>query len=754
MKQSSAYELERPVSTTGGLLGSAGATGLHEMLAMFRRQRWLIILITVFGTAAAAFVGWSRMPVYTATAEVIIAPQRSDLVDPEARGSSLDYEPREIATQMALTRSADFLREVIETLKLQEDVAFRHELRKPEPSLAGQSEAVWQSLVQSLPEAWMVDRGLADEERARPAEAQANAVWSLEAMKRISEHLHLRHASDSFTVYFSFKATDPDLSARIANGIAEGFVRERRDVKLQAMQQGADWLAQQVDHLRDELLEAEEAVERFRTENDLGAEGDSAAEVQLSDLNLKLIAVRTELADKEARLKQLREMQTGGEDMKTMMQIASSPELDELRRREAEISREEADLRTEYGPRHPRWLAFKAERIRVRERLSEAIDGIIRGLEAETRILTTRELALASRRGELEQQAADSRQKAVHLRELERAAAASRAQYLSMLQRYRGMREQKGIVESDARLVAQAPVPDTPSNGGPLHFAAAGFTASCMIAGLVALLRERLDRAFRTPAQVAQVLSGLPTLGVIPQKSGQKNLRRHVLQQPQSDYVEAIRSMHAKLRTLGIDEKPSRVVLITSAVPDEGKTTLAASLAISAASWSDRVILLDLDLRRPRVHRVLEEERTSGLVETLADGKPLKEAIRRHEATGIAYLPVHSKPVNPTALLGSRTMRSAIASLREDYNLIIVDSPPVLAAADATVICGMADQVILAIRWGKTDRAAVAEAVERLHQARANLTGVALTCAYMRKYAQFDYYGYGKYNKKYREYHA
>jgi capsular exopolysaccharide synthesis family protein len=349
----------------------------------------------------------------------------------------------------------------------------------------------------------------------------------------------------------------------------------------------------------------------------------------------------------------------------------------------------------------------------------------------------------------------EDRRASVQLAELERVALANRTLYEQLLQRFNETRDQQGIVQADARVVAMAAPPAVPRSPGPKIFAAAGFTVSLVLGSLLAILLERLDRGLRSAREVETAL-GLTTLGLVPRLDRlRRNQRPHqyLREKPLSSYAEAIRGVLTALK-LSNPQNPPKVILVTSSLPEEGKTTFAVSLASLVARSQKRVLLIDLDLRHPSVHRELGWQVSAGLVEYMAGERTLQEVVHNDLETGLHFLPVKAHTTTPTDLLESDRMRQLLQVCRDNYDLVVLDSAPVASVNDTKVAANLADRVVFVVRWGKTIESAARDSLRSLREAGIEPAGAVLAQIDLRKHAQYRYGDIGQYYTRSRRYYV
>jgi capsular exopolysaccharide synthesis family protein len=502
---------------------------------------------------------------------------------------------------------------------------------------------------------------------------------------------------------------------------------------------------------------SELAIEEFRAAHGLVDTARAPLDAhQLGIITNSLINARAERSAKEARLHSLRAMRDSGHGLESSAEVLSSPLMLSLRAREMDLLREEAQLAREYGEHHPRILQLRAEQEKLVDRIDHEIGNVIANLENEVALARSRERAHAEHLREAKGQSALSGQAEVQLRELEREAAASRSLYETLLIRLKETEQQQEIVQADARLISPARVPDAPSSPSPKLFAMVGFTASVVFGSILALLLEQLDNTLRTGRQVEELL-GVPSLGLVPKVAGARAatpLHRHMTERPQSAYAEAVHALHTQVCLAAADRPPPSAILVTSALPGEGKTSLAASLAVFAVQLGHKTLLVDLDLRRPAVAREFNAAPAADLLAVLAGTGRLEDAIVRDPASGVALLAAGHDHGNPITLLTSKRLKAVLRAARECYDYVIIDTPPVLGLPDVKALSPASDAILFVVQWDRTARDAAAAALRQLADVSAKVAGVVLNQVDMRKHASYAYGDAAQYYLKYGKSYA
>jgi capsular exopolysaccharide synthesis family protein len=438
------------------------------------------------------------------------------------------------------------------------------------------------------------------------------------------------------------------------------------------------------------------------------------------------------------------------------MEVLNSPLIGKLREQETEIIRREADLSARYGDRHPSIINVRAELRDVRRQISQEINKIVGTLAQEVEISRARESSLQTNFLNLRDQASKTNNAEVKLRELEREAQANRTLYESFLARFKETAEQQDMQQPDARIIARADVPVDPSFPNKKLFVMLALFGSALVGVFIAIVVERLDNGFRSTEQVEQ-LTGLSGLGMVPAVGGRERLgsspEDYLLRKPTSSFAESIRSVRTAILYSHVD-KPPRAILVTSAVPEEGKSLLSLSLARSSAKAGQKVLLIDADLRRPKLTKLLNGRNDATLAELFAGQKTAEEVLNVDQESGLHFICGRAGMPNPQDMLASQHMRDFVRSVSQHYDLVIVDSPPVFAASDSLVLSRIVDATVFVVRWETTPRQVVIGALKQLQSVGGTIAGIVLSRVNVKKHARFGYGDQGYYYGKYKEYAA
>jgi polysaccharide biosynthesis transport protein len=725
---------------------------IRAAIGALRRNKWIILTSVFLGVIAGVLSFVLITPRYVATSSVMIDPQG---VNDTKDAGTKDDPVAEDAMKVLGSRST--LEEVMKQRSLGHDPEFNSDLdganlfhpKRWVVQAKNWAEMTWLDLTTS-------EAGGRRISAARPPLTPRGAPAidiPDRTYQRFLEHLKIGRDGLSRVLVVSFTSISPEKAAIVANSIVDTFVRNQLSAKVAATERNREWLSGLVSELRNDLGKADQAVEAYRAANNLADDPDgSLLARQRAGLKLDLANAFAERKAKEEKLKRVYALRAKGGGSKSLTEIVPSPVIANLVQREDEVRRVIAQLSVQYGDKHPIVAQATAQKESLDEKIAQEIGNMIRSLEDDVEMARTRERALQDLVNQNNSQTGAVGWTGIKLRELERDAASKRAVYETALGRLKSM---GNPVEPDARVISVAAAPSDQSFPKLRSTVGVGLVGSLLLGIGLAALREQLDRGLRTGRQVEESL-GIVNLGVIPRLNrlgGQQRPHRYLLEKPLSAYAEAIKSVFTQVH-LAHANPSAQVVLVTSTLPGEGKTTFAMSLAASIANSGHETVVVDLDLRHPSVARELSQPIELGLIECISDRLGIDAIVQtdRHEPN-LHVIPVKNRTSNAVDLLGTPLLRSLIAELRCRYEYIILDSPPILGFSDTQIAAQLADAVLLVVQWEKTSEIAAADAVELLLRNRVPIVGAALTQVDVRRYAKYCD-GAGQYHRRYDKLYA
>ena len=735
----SAYETKISLAPSG-----VGETtfDLNVLIATFRRRLRLFAAVALVVFVAVLLFTLQQTPRYTATAQVMLDTRTEQVTDMSAVLSGLPADSPVVDTEVEVLRSRSLANRVVAQLKLDQDPYFNPALEQAN-GLAAWLPWIKKTVTPTPP----VDA--IDAQRRRE-----------KVVDRVLAGLNVRRAGLTYLISVDYTHPQPEQAARLANAFADLYLTEQLEAKFDATAKANEWLDTRVVELRDQLQQAEAAVQQYKIANNLlSAEGATLTEQEISGLNQQLASAKAAQAETDARLNIARNQLARGSNGEDVGESLNSPVVQQLRKQRAEQSAKVADLSGRYGDRHPDLLKAKRELADMDGQIQAEIRRIISNLEAQAQVARQRTGSMAGSVSVSKGTLAGNNRAGIRLGELERKAESVRTLYESLLARFKQTTTSQGIEQPDARVVSQAKIPTSPSYPKPSLNLALGLAAALGAGFAAVVLAEILMAGLFTEDEVEHRL-GLNYLGSVPLLSSAVDgkLSRNVspadylLTKPLSGFAESFRKLRAAILFSKVGE-PVKVIAITSSLPGEGKTTTTFSLARTLATSGANVVVVDCDLRQSAINRFLAEPPTLGLVEVLNGVCTLEQALIT-DASGAKVLPLAKSANTPRDVLGSLAMRRLLAELRQRFDVVLLDTAPLLAIADTRILAPSADAVVMLARWKKTPVKAITSALSLLQGQGVFVAGVALTQVDLKAQGRYGYGDANYYYKSYRKYYA
>ncbi|MGE0125464.1 MAG: GumC family protein [Vicinamibacterales bacterium] len=533
---------------------------------------------------------------------------------------------------------------------------------------------------------------------------------------------------ESQVMRIAYESPDPELAARAANAVAEAFINRDRESRFSAASSSAEWLSERLREQREQVAKAEAALQTYRADNDALSLSDRQNIVgsKLNDLNSAVTRAKTERILKETNYRQIEAIQRDFAALETHPLVASSAYVQTLRAQTAELMRQDAQLADRLGPKHPDRVQVMSALTTVQERLRTEVAKVVDGIRAEFNAAAAQEASLTRALEQQKTEALTLDRKNVDYAALEREAVSARQIYDALLQQTKEASLTTGVQRSSVRLVDGAEVP-----GEPIRPKKGQGYAAAVLLGVVGALgaaygREYMRRKIASPADVESRL-GLPLLALVPPAAAEEANRIGGL----SPLVaEAFRKLRAGIMLASGDaDAPGNVIVVTSAAPSEGKSFVSAHLAAAFAATDQRVLLIDADLRRPRLHETFDRKRAPGLTDVLLNRRSAAEVLRPVSVQGLSLIPAGLPTAKASDLTAVAGFQQLIESLRPDFDWIVVDSPPVMAVADASLMARDATGVLFVTTADQTSLEAADAALNDLDAGGARMFGAVLNRA-------------------------
>ena len=723
-------------------------SAIGEYWHILRKHWWIVAacVATIFSVVTIA--SFKQPKVYEASGTIAINKPDNSLNFQNTATFSLDYyDPSELETEVKILQSDVLALEVIRSLNLDQ-----------RPEFGGQ--------ISNSPSADLA-----------PDPLQSDPGKAASLLGGFKGNLRVSLSQNSRIIEVHYRSAEPDTAANVVNALMQTYIQDNLKARFESTMTASDWLKKQLVDLQMKVETSQEKLVRYQKEHEiLGIdEKQNITTQKLDELNKALTAAESERMDRESFYHLVESgdpdaiaASAGSIDSGNGVQSASVL-LDALSSKQADLKIQVADLNTQFGPSYPKLAQLNNQLKEIDSQIQAEMKKIASKVRGQYITALGRENMLHDALEKQKQEANKLNESAIEYNMLKRDADTNRTLYEGILEKLKEASVSAGLKSNNFRVVDAARPPTAPVEPNiPRNLGFALVLGLATGVGL-AFLKEGLDNTIRTTEQ-AHLISGLPSLGMIPlgSKAAREgpNAKRLVIAsskeavelitqaRPQSPMSEAYRALRTSLLLSNLGSPP-KVIMVTSALPQEGKSTTSTNNAIVLAQKGVRVLLIDADLRRPNIHKILGMGPRSGLSNVLTGSTSLEKAITQSSILSsilpnLFILPAGTPPPNPAELLASSNMRDMLTELRDQFDHIVVDTPPSLSVTDAVVLSQRADAVVLVIRSGQTTKQSLRRARDLLAQVSAKVVGVLLNAVDL---SSPDYYYYYEYQGKYAQYY-
>ena len=722
--------------------------GLLQYLPILRKHRWTILATVTLTVVLAVIVSLRTKPEYDALGRIAINRENADALGFKngadvVTDDDIDYQLT-LDTQTRILESDAITLATAKELQLDKEPAFMPGKQSPADPLA-----------------------------APVADPRQEAAL----IGFIHGGLQITQVPKTRILEIRFTNSDPQLAARVVNTLINVYIEQNFKTRFESAMQTSDWLSKQLSDLQLKVEASQEKLVRYQREHGiLGIdEKQNIVTQKLDELNRELTEAEADRIQKEARY---RLIANGNAELLSNMDSTSL--LSKLHAQEVDLKTQIAQAEVHLGPAHPHIIELNSQLKLVQKASQGEVDKLAGRIKSEYLTAAQRESMLRAAMDQQKQQANTLNESAIEYTLLRRDVDSNRQLYEGLLQRLKEASVSAGLRSSNIRIVDPARVPLSPARPDRRRNVMLALAMGLVGGVVLAFVLESLDNTVRTPEQ-AQQLSGIPPLGIIPAMNSDSAIRRltpKVLaalpaekkgealgeevelashNRPRSDVAESYRALRTSI-LLSASGAPPKVILVTSALPQEGKTTTSINTAIVLAQNGAKVLLVDADMRRPSVHRVFGVNSKVGLSTLLAGSTSFEEStLTSSDVPNLTLLPAGPQPPQPAELLHSETMKRSLTQWREQYDHIVIDSPPALSVTDSVLLSVQADTVVLVIRAASTRKAALRRACDLLGQVNAQVMGFVMNGVDVNSpdfdncyYYGSKYGGYGRYGEEER----
>jgi succinoglycan biosynthesis transport protein ExoP len=732
---------------------SSPAEDLTTYINIVRRQFPTILLIIACTTALGLIYLFTATPKFTATARMVIDTHKVQLFQQQSMLGDLAVDPATTETQVEILKSENISLSVIKDLHLTDDPEFTG-------SGGGLVGAIF-GLASSL---FASDEPSSEFELTR------------KALARFEKQRDIKRVGLTYVMDIDFTSISADKSARIANAIADAYIVDQLEAKYQSTRRASVWLQDRIKELRTQATAAQRAVVGFKEKNNIvDTGGRLMTEQQLAEVNSQLIMARAATAESKARLDRINDIMKQEIPDASVADALKNDTIVKLRGQYVDIAAKAAEWAGRYGQNHLAVIRLRSQMQEIRRNITDELSRIQQAYQSDYDISRTREQSIKNSLANVVSETQLTNQAQVQLRELESNAQTFQAMYDNFLQAYMQATQQQSFPITEARLISPASRPLQKSQPKTLIVLGVTIAGGMMLSFGFAMFRELSDKVFRTSRQVEELL-GTNCLAVLPilkssapaqkldirerqEPSGPRTILRkdklhwYVVDSPFSRFTEAVRSLKVAVDLNGT-LKENKVIGITSSLPNEGKSTVAANFAQLIAHAGSRVLLIDLDLRNPSLSRSLAPE-ARGMVDVVSGKAALGDLLWLDRSTNLSFLPSGATPklLHTNEIVASSAVKKLFENLRQAYDYIIVDLPPLAPVVDVRATTTIIDSYIYVVEWGRTKIDVVEHNLAGAAGVYDRLLGVVLNKADTTVLGRYEgYHGNYYYNRYYARY--
>jgi capsular exopolysaccharide synthesis family protein len=713
---------------------------LRDYLRVVWKRKWTAISVFIVLVTLVTMKTFQMSPVYKVTVRILINKENPNVVNIQevlaVNAADADY----YQTQYEILRSPSIALRVIDLLDLKDSPEFQ-------PSKGGLLDNILNGL-----QGWISKLGpqaVDDVTDAAPSD-DSNRL-----LKVYRGRFQVEPVVGSRLVDISFLSHDPKEAAEIIDTHAKVYIEEHLERKFAAAREAQEWLTKTIHGVKKKLEQSEKDLQDYKSKNNLVSidfeERHNIIVQKLSDLNAALTRASTMRMARENLYKELQKISKDGRMVESLPAVVENNLIHQLKGQLIKLEGEYSELAQKYGPQHPRMMRLNSQIVEVGNKIKSEVNKIAQSVKTEYEVAKAQENSIMAALDEQKMEALELNQKEIHYKVLKREVDTNRAMYENLLTRSKETGLTGGLRVSNIVVVDKARVPDKPVKPRKKFNIILAMFSGLVLGVSLTFFLEYLDNTVKGPDDVENQLK-VPFLGPMAGVKRMSNVKGGELithQDLRSNLSEAFRNIRTNVLFISAD-KPKSLLLVSSALSGEGKTFIASNMAVTIAQMGKKVLLVDADLRKPRVHNVFALQRTPGLSNYLVGQNGIESVVQDSEVENLQVITSGDIPPNPAELLASTAMPDFLSIVRERFDTVIFDSPPMMGVTDAVELSSVMDGTILVLRSHTTPRVIIERTIQQLNEVDATMMGIILNWV---DFKRDSYYYYGSYYR-YKYYYS
>lgn len=706
---------------------------LRDYFRVIQKRRYVVVIF--FGvTMLAVILGTIRMtPIYEASTQVLVEKNQNTALTQRSLYDS--YDPEFYETQRQIILSQNVARKVVRILDLDNKWKIYFPDDKPKVSFLKTIKSKLKELFKRS------DSKLAGSDSAIPREIPTQADIIADQLR---ESIAVTAVKDSRLMDISFQSEHPDFARLVANTIADAYKEEVMAIQMDVSGYALKWMTEKAEEERNNLAKSEKALQEYMKRSDI-----VTVEDKVTILPQQLMQLTTKLAEAEAQknvvaniYRQIEEVRAKRGDLESIPTIANSKSLQSIRENMRKVEQEIAELSHKFGPKHPTMMEARGKLGGILRQKSDEINNIVASVKHEYEVAQAQEASLRSTLVNLKGETQAQNEKMTEYNILKREVDTNRALYDALVMQTKEKSATENTAKVNVWMTEKAETPTAPVKPKPMRNILLGMVLGLFGGVGCAFFIEYLDNTVKDPEETEQRFD-MSVVGVIELLKEGKDPDHFVHVEPSSSFAESYKSLRTAVLLSSADRPPKRL-MITSVSPQEGKSTTAINLARSLSQTDRKILLIDADQRRPRLHKAFQLNNNAGLSSYLS-GAVNDIPLQQTTEPGLYVLTSGPIPPNPSELLGSERFKQLLTQLEQQFDMVLIDSPPILSATDGLLISKSSESVLVVCYSGKTTYDRLHHGLKSLQEIDANVLGLVLNAMDMKKSNYYSYYGYYQY---------